>query len=379
MKAKLRLYVIFSLTAFVFFTGCAHRAYEKAAERDTIDGYNEFLKEYRDSKYASEAIKRIENLTWDKSCRLNTIEAYNNYLSKYPSGNYLYEARAAIREIEEEIRYGEEVERKIRYSDSALQQALILSNVPKKYKRLKRNQFLAKYFNVFDGLRLAKCDIVVTRETSDCTKIPILGTLCTDYLYAGKVLRNDVIFLDGDGRGIRTIHKEKDLTNFERNSGGNREMKKWSGLIDGEAFGETKHFKRESKLSDDDLYHTDFSVRLPTEYYPTSFSNESSSSHGGILGFIQEHPILSLVVGAAVAKAIDNRSASTSSSSSSSPPSSYSSEREAKESHNKICEGIKQSCYARCEGLSWTDGGYFHSSRTKCSIKCDDAYIGCKK
>ncbi|MDM8544366.1 ankyrin repeat domain-containing protein [Desulfococcaceae bacterium HSG9] len=268
-------------------------------------------------------INGIDVLAEDDSGK-NALSYHQDDYDRYFSSSK--DCRKAITFIEEKIKgtdeykhaakYEKDIEFKIKNSGSALQQVIILSNILEKYEsRIKSNQFLEKYFDVFDDLRVAKQDIVVTIETSDCTTIPILGTSCTNKLYAGKVLKNDIVYLDRGGRRIRTINKEKNLSKINTYSG-DSELDNWNNLLGEEAFGETSLFKEENNLHDSDLYHKNFNVRMPDKYYPTSFSKKWSSSYGGILGFIEDHPIISLVAGAAIVKALDSDSSSSSSSSS---------------------------------------------------------------
>src|SRR5262245_25715409 len=65
-------------------------AYAAALERDTLDGYSEFLTAYPDDPMAARvraiAAARREALTWRRSRLVDTPPAYWSYLRRYPQG-----------------------------------------------------------------------------------------------------------------------------------------------------------------------------------------------------------------------------------------------------------------------------------------------------
>jgi uncharacterized caspase-like protein len=75
----------------------AQDAYAAAIERDTLQGYEDFLAAYSDDPLANRVrallATRREALTWRHTCRIGTPDAYWSYLSRYPRGPHGDEAR----------------------------------------------------------------------------------------------------------------------------------------------------------------------------------------------------------------------------------------------------------------------------------------------
>ncbi|MCI0735091.1 MAG: caspase family protein [Beijerinckiaceae bacterium] len=75
-------------------------AYAAAVERDTLEGYEEFLAAYPDDPLASRVrgllAARRESMTWQRTCRVNTREAYWSYLNRYPRGPHVGDARRRL-------------------------------------------------------------------------------------------------------------------------------------------------------------------------------------------------------------------------------------------------------------------------------------------
>jgi uncharacterized caspase-like protein len=78
----------------------AHDAYAAAIERDTLQGYEEFLAAYPSDPLANRVrallAARREALTWQRTCRVNTPNAYWSYLHRYPRGPHLGDARMRL-------------------------------------------------------------------------------------------------------------------------------------------------------------------------------------------------------------------------------------------------------------------------------------------
>lgn len=309
--------------ALVLSTGCASSKFNKARESDSVWAYDQFLEDYGDSKYASEARRLREDAAFERAS-YRGIAGYTQYLNEYPQGRHRKAAGDAVKRIEAENAMLEAVVARVRASRSAREQAVILSHATGSLKyRLQSDSRMSGYFKVLDNLRMTSRDIVVTAEESDCTDIPIVGMLCTDYVYAGKVLKGDIVFVEPNKDRLRTIHQEKDLARIDVSSG-NYEIDGWDSLLKKEAYGGYRDFKSEKGLRDYQLFDREISGQLVEKYYPTRFSQKSSSAHGGIAGFIQDHPIASLVIGAAIVTAFsDDESVGSSSSNSRSYSSSY--------------------------------------------------------
>ena len=78
-------------------------AYAAALERDTLQGYEDFLAAYPRSRYAK-AVRgllaaRREALTWRRTLDVGTPEAYWSYLRRYPKGPHAAEAREILGQL----------------------------------------------------------------------------------------------------------------------------------------------------------------------------------------------------------------------------------------------------------------------------------------
>ena len=78
----------------------AAEAYAAALERDTLEGYQEFLAAYPDDPMAKRVrviiAARRESIIWRQTCAVNTAEAYWSYLRRYPSGPHSWDARRRL-------------------------------------------------------------------------------------------------------------------------------------------------------------------------------------------------------------------------------------------------------------------------------------------
>ena len=72
-------------------------AYAAAIERDTLQGYEEFLAAYPVDPLANRVrgllAARREAITWRRTCRVDTPDAYWSYLNRYPRGPHVNDAR----------------------------------------------------------------------------------------------------------------------------------------------------------------------------------------------------------------------------------------------------------------------------------------------
>jgi uncharacterized caspase-like protein len=75
-------------------------AYAAALERDSIDGYEQFLAIYPNSPYAARVAAMIavrrEEIIWRRSVIANTPPAYWSYLRRYPDGPHVWDARRRL-------------------------------------------------------------------------------------------------------------------------------------------------------------------------------------------------------------------------------------------------------------------------------------------
>jgi uncharacterized caspase-like protein len=75
-------------------------AYAAALDRDTLEGYAEFLTAYPDDPMAKRVraivAARREALTWRRTCAVNTPPAYWSYLRRYPQGPHAADAHRRL-------------------------------------------------------------------------------------------------------------------------------------------------------------------------------------------------------------------------------------------------------------------------------------------
>ena len=75
-------------------------AYQAALERDTLEGYEEFVAVYPDDPMAKRVraivAARREAVTWRQTYETNTAEAYWSYLTRYPDGPHAADARRRL-------------------------------------------------------------------------------------------------------------------------------------------------------------------------------------------------------------------------------------------------------------------------------------------
>ena len=78
----------------------AHDAYAAAIERDTLQGYQEFLVAYPNDPLAGRVrallAARREALTWRRTYSVDTPDAYWSYLDRYPRGPHAADARRRL-------------------------------------------------------------------------------------------------------------------------------------------------------------------------------------------------------------------------------------------------------------------------------------------
>ncbi|MBN9684687.1 MULTISPECIES: HEAT repeat domain-containing protein [unclassified Corallococcus] len=73
-----------ALALVLLATGCSHMSFDKASELDTVQAYQDFLRENPDDPEATTAQGRIEGLEFDEAKRLHSVIAYKRFLERYP-------------------------------------------------------------------------------------------------------------------------------------------------------------------------------------------------------------------------------------------------------------------------------------------------------
>ncbi|NPC70440.1 HEAT repeat domain-containing protein [Corallococcus exiguus] len=73
-----------ALALVLLATGCSHMSFDKASELDTVQAYQDFLRENPEDPEALTAQGRIEGLEFDEAKRLHSVIAYKRFLETYP-------------------------------------------------------------------------------------------------------------------------------------------------------------------------------------------------------------------------------------------------------------------------------------------------------
>lgn len=92
---KTHLY-LFVLILIMILSGCVGSAYKNTKATNTIQAYKEFVNEYPDSEYTSEAKLSLARLEWENTRRNNTIEGYRRFINKYPKSAFASDANDKI-------------------------------------------------------------------------------------------------------------------------------------------------------------------------------------------------------------------------------------------------------------------------------------------
>jgi hypothetical protein len=76
------------------------RGYQLAVGKNTIEGYDEFIRQFPKAKETSQAMRNLEMLNdeanWRRATEQNTLGAYKIYLNLHPAGSYVTEANTRI-------------------------------------------------------------------------------------------------------------------------------------------------------------------------------------------------------------------------------------------------------------------------------------------
>ena len=99
-KFNFTLLICFSVVCSALtIVGCAGQAYNRAKQVNTIKSYDEFLTNYPDSKYSSDAKSQREKVFYEQSLTDNTIVSFNKYLSEYPHGKWKNSVQNKIEQL----------------------------------------------------------------------------------------------------------------------------------------------------------------------------------------------------------------------------------------------------------------------------------------
>mgnify|MGYP001198470557 CR=1 FL=1 len=77
------------------------QSYDNACQKGTLDAYKEYLRMYPQGRYVSDINNRILDYDmWSKARTTNTIDGYNNYIRNSRFKSYIEEAKEAIVELQ---------------------------------------------------------------------------------------------------------------------------------------------------------------------------------------------------------------------------------------------------------------------------------------
>ncbi|MBF0350324.1 MAG: hypothetical protein HQM11_04800 [SAR324 cluster bacterium] len=89
-----------SILIFITFTilvGCgASGAFEKAKQQNTITSYEDFIRNYPDSEFSSEASQLLDKAWFEQAKHQHTKDAYQRYLKQFPQGHYVQDVQNLI-------------------------------------------------------------------------------------------------------------------------------------------------------------------------------------------------------------------------------------------------------------------------------------------
>ncbi|MBN8228063.1 HEAT repeat domain-containing protein [Corallococcus macrosporus] len=85
-----------ALALVLLATGCSHTSFERASEQDTVQAYQDFLREHPDDPEALTAQGRIEGLEFDEAKRLHSVLAYKRFLETYPDAPQRQRAQSLL-------------------------------------------------------------------------------------------------------------------------------------------------------------------------------------------------------------------------------------------------------------------------------------------
>ncbi|GMU11546.1 HEAT repeat domain-containing protein [Corallococcus caeni] len=85
-----------ALALLLLATGCSHTSFERASEADTVQAYQDFLREHPDDPEALTAQGRIEGLEFDEAKRLHSVLAYKRFLEMYPDAPQRQRAQSLL-------------------------------------------------------------------------------------------------------------------------------------------------------------------------------------------------------------------------------------------------------------------------------------------
>ncbi len=95
MKNKYLWVTMVLLLVCLMVSGCKksdQAAYEEAKQENTIDSYQNFIKNYPGSQFEEKAKQNIDLLRYSIVTKINTIQAYEDFIQDYPGSRFHSEA-----------------------------------------------------------------------------------------------------------------------------------------------------------------------------------------------------------------------------------------------------------------------------------------------
>jgi len=83
----------------IMVSGCANHAFQTARQLDTIQAYDDFLKQYPKNQHAVDAKSRKEDLLCQQIVQKDEIDPYQQYLKMYPQGKCAAEVRQKLEKL----------------------------------------------------------------------------------------------------------------------------------------------------------------------------------------------------------------------------------------------------------------------------------------
>jgi len=91
--------VICILFIFLSISGCMKMQWDSASTKNTKAAYEDFLRQYPNSEFTSEAKLKIETINFKEAEKENTLESYEKFIKCYPSSQFVGQAKSNIESI----------------------------------------------------------------------------------------------------------------------------------------------------------------------------------------------------------------------------------------------------------------------------------------
>lgn len=105
MKFQHILSIFLPFFFIIILAGCEsmESRWQDAQSKNTVEAYENFIKDYPESPFDEEAKGKIIELQFESAKEKNTILAYEEFIEKYPESSFIEEAQSKITELQYEI------------------------------------------------------------------------------------------------------------------------------------------------------------------------------------------------------------------------------------------------------------------------------------